>query len=159
MASRYQYHIVLEIHLQIRYVIEGPEAATSGRVGTGMETCKVKNEVALGPLFLVLATHKLCLLRFACVLKSLCDALSYQCFQKQLAVPFTVYHRCSPYLRIFLLGHVDLAEYMGHVFGELFGLKHARFPKHSSNFDNAVLPIQHKFSQAESFRRHVRAHD
>ena len=53
MIRGYQHHIVLEIHLQIRYVIEGPEAATSGRVGTGMETCEVQNAVALGPLFLV----------------------------------------------------------------------------------------------------------
>ena len=76
MASRYQHHIVLEIHLQSRCVVVGPQAATSGRDGTGMETCKVQNAVVLGPLCLVYPIHELCLLRFACVLKSLCDALS-----------------------------------------------------------------------------------
>ena len=33
------------------------QAATSGRVGTGMETCEVQNAVTLGPLFLVYPTQ------------------------------------------------------------------------------------------------------
>ena len=40
-----------------------------------------------------------------------------------------------------------------------FGNKHASLPQHSSHFDNTVLQIYHELSQAESFRRHVRAHD
>ena len=58
-----------------------------------------------------------------------------------------------------LLSHANLAEYMGRVFGDDFGDKHARLPQHSSHFDNAVLLFHHELSQTESFRRHVRAHE
>ena len=53
MASRYQHHIALEIHLQSRYVVVGSQAATFGRVGISMEACEVQNALALGPLFWV----------------------------------------------------------------------------------------------------------
>ena len=33
---------------------------------------------------------------------------------------------------------------MGHVFGDEFGNKSARFQQHSSHFSNAVLPIHHE---------------
>ena len=73
VASRYQHHIVLKIHLQSRYIVVDLQAATSGCIGTGMETCEVQSAVILGQLLLVYPTHDL--LRSACVLKSLCDAL------------------------------------------------------------------------------------
>ena len=57
-----------------KYVVVSPQAATSESVRTGMKTYEVQNALALGPLFLVYPTHELCLLRFACVLKSLRDA-------------------------------------------------------------------------------------
>ena len=50
-----------------------------------------------------------------------------------------------------LISHADFAEYMGHVFGEDFGDKHARLPQLSTHFDNTVLLIYYELSQAESF--------
>ena len=72
--GNYQHHVVLEVHLQSRCIVVGPQVATSGRVGTGMEKCEVQNVIALRLLFSVYLTHDLCLWRFACVLKSLCDS-------------------------------------------------------------------------------------
>ena len=104
-------------------------------------------------------THELWLLLFARVLKSLFDALLQQCPQKQLATVIAVIKSAASVFEFILLSHTDLGEYMGHVFGDNFGDKHARLPQHSSHFDNIVLPFYHVFSQAQSFQRHVRTHD
>ncbi|GFQ73436.1 hypothetical protein TNCT_211271 [Trichonephila clavata] len=63
-----------------------------------------------------------------------------------------VNHKCSQFLSISLLNHVQTAGYMGHVFGSGFDGKHV-------DFDSTVSAIYRGLSQAESFCRRVGAPD
>ena len=91
-------------------------------------------------------------MRFACVLKSLCDeCTSVITSSETIGRPDRGVSEMQP---VSLNG--GIAEYMGYVFGDDFGDKYARLLQH---FSHIVLPIHQKLSQDESFRRHVRVQD
>lgn len=81
-------------------------------IGTSIKTYWLQSIVALWPLFLVYPIHELHLLRFAIVLKSLCDEFPRQTPQERIVVRIAIYHRSNLFLRISLLNHAELAGYM-----------------------------------------------
>ena len=124
-----------------------------------METCEVQNAVALGPFCFWHIQHTSCA---SCGLHVSCSHCVMHLRNNVIRNNWRSWSRCitgADHIFEYLLSHTDLAEYMGHVFGDDFGNKHARYPQHSSHFDNTVLPYHYGLSQAQLFRRHVRAHD
>lgn len=99
---------------------------------------------SLGPLFSLYPMHKLHLLQFVRVLKSLCDVLLEQYNQKQFVVRIAVSYRWSQFLRIYLLNHAMLLGYMDDLFGNSFDGKYISLPQHSYHRDSRLLLIHQK---------------
>ena len=74
MARRSQHHSIWGIHLQCRYVVFHPAAATPGLAGTDIEPFRVPRELSLGLLLSEYPKHEQN--RFACLLKLQSNPLS-----------------------------------------------------------------------------------
>ena len=58
----------------------------------------------------------------------MCESFSQHNSQEYIIVKILVLHDYCTYLRICILNNTDLAEYIGHVFGDEFVDEQARLP-------------------------------
>ncbi|GFY79615.1 hypothetical protein TNIN_216151 [Trichonephila inaurata madagascariensis] len=137
--------------MQNQCVVDGPPCPTSECAGISMETCGVPSAVALGPLSSVYPTYELYLLQFVYFLKSLHDTLRNSVLGNSWPSGSPSITSAASFFQISLLDHVEIAEYVSHVFGNDFDDKQARLLRNSSHFGSTVSPIHRRPLQAESF--------